>query len=132
MAPIKFNKQKVVRFAKVIDNLKIIRDAEIAYYEVTGNYTASEDTLVSLIDTAQRAIIEFRDTVNKVNKGTKWQPVMVDVEKRVKDTIAYEPILVQFKDRPYKTMFNVPGVENTKFDVQVSTVFLKGALWKFR
>jgi hypothetical protein len=120
--PIKFNKQKVVRFAKVINNLKIIRDAEVAYYEVTGNYTASEDTLISFIDTAQRAIIEFRDTVYKVNKGTKWQPVMVDVEKRVKDTIAYEAILVQFKDRNYKEMFNVPGVPNKKFDVQVSTV----------
>jgi hypothetical protein len=122
MSPIKFNEKKVVRFAKVIENLKIIRDAEVAYYEVTGNYTASEDTLVSFIDTAQRAIIEFRDTVYQVNKGTKWQPVMVDVEERVKDTIAYEPILLQFKDRNYKDMFNVPGVDGKKFDVQVSAV----------
>jgi len=122
MSPIKFSKEKVERFSKVIDNLKILRDAEIAYYEVTGNYTASEDTLISFIDTAQRAIIEFRDTVFQVNKGTKWQPVMVDVEKRVKDTIAYEKILVQFQGRDYKNMFNVPGVDGKKFDVQVSTV----------
>jgi hypothetical protein len=122
MAPIKFNKKKVVRFAKVIENLKVLRDAEVAYYEVTGNYTASEDTLISFIDTAQRAIVEFRDTVYKVNKGTKWQPVMVDVEKRVKDTIAYEPILLQFKGKNYKDMFNVPGVDGKKFDVQVSAV----------
>jgi len=31
MGPIEFNKEKKVRFAKVIDNLKIIRDAEIAH-----------------------------------------------------------------------------------------------------
>lgn len=122
MSPIKFNKQKVVRFAKVIDNLKIIRDAEIAYYEVTGKYTASQDTLISFIDTAQRAIVEFRDTVYKVNKGTKWQPLWDDVEKRVKDTIGYEDILTQFKDRPYKAMFTVPGTDNKKFDLQVSAV----------
>jgi hypothetical protein len=122
MRPINFNKEKKVRFAKVIESLKIIRDAEIAYYEVNGNYTDKEDILISFIDSAQRAIVEMRDTVIKVNKGTKWQPVMVDVEKRVKDTIAYEPISIQFKDRDYKNMFNVPGVDGKKFELQVGSV----------
>lgn len=122
MAPINFNKEKKVRFSKVINSLKIIRDAEIAYYEVMGNYTDKEDVLISFIDTAQRAIVEMRDTVIKVNKGTKWQPVMVDVEKRVKDTIAYEPILTQFQDRDYKNMFSVPGVDGKKFELQIATV----------
>jgi len=122
MRPINFNKEKKVRFAKVIESLKIIRDAEIAYYEVNGNYTDKEDILISFIDTAKRAIVEMRDTVVKVNKGTKWQPVMVDVEKRVKDTIAYEPILIQFQDRDYKNMFSVPGVDGKKFDLQVASV----------
>jgi len=122
MRPINFNKEKKVRFSKVIKNLKIIRDAEIAYYEVNGDYTDKEDVLIQFIDSAQRAIVETRDTVIKVNKGTKWQPIMVDVEKRVKDTIAYEPILLQFQDRDYKNMFNVLGVEGKKFDLQVATV----------
>ena len=122
MRPINFNKEKKVRFAKVIESLKIIRDAEIAYYEVNGNYTDKEDVLISFIDTAKRAIVEMRDTVLKVNKGTKWQPVMVDVEKRVKDTIAYEPILAQFQDRDYNNMFSVPGVDGKKFDLQVGSV----------
>jgi hypothetical protein len=122
MAPIEFNENKRERYAKVIENLKIIRDAQVAYYDVMGTYTDKEDVLISFIDTAQRPIIEMRDTVIKVNKGTKWQPVMVDVEKRVKDTIAYEPILVQFKDRNYKNMFQVPGVPNKKFTVEVNTV----------
>ena len=33
--PIKFNKAKKVKYAKVINNLKIIRDAEVAYKKVT-------------------------------------------------------------------------------------------------
>ena len=122
MKPINFNKKKQVRYAKVIENLKIIRDAEIAYYEVNGNYTDKEDILVSFIDTAQRAIVEMRDTVIKVNKGTKWQPVMVDVEQRIKDTIAYEPILIQFEGKDYKNMFNVPGVEGKKFLVEIGVI----------
>jgi hypothetical protein len=111
MTPINFNKEKVVRFAKVIKNLKIIRDAQVDYYEVMGSYTDNEEVLISFIDTAKRAITEMRDTVIRVNKGTRWQPVMVDVEKRIKDTIAFESILIRYKDRDYKTMFSVPGVE---------------------
>lgn len=122
MGPIEFNQKKRARYAPVIENLKIIRDAQVDYYEVTGNYTDKEDVLISFIDTAQRAIIEMRDTVVKVNKGTKWQPVMVDVEKRIKDTIAYEPILSRFEGRDYKNMFNVPGVDGKKFTITVSTV----------
>ncbi len=122
MKPINFNKKKTVRYAKVIKNLKIIRDAEIAYKEVTGDYTDDPIALISFIDTAQRAIVETRDTVIKVNKGSKWQPVMVDVEKRVKDTIAYEAILKDFEGRDYKNMFNVPGVEGAKFELQKGSV----------
>ena len=102
MTPINFNKEKVVRFAKVIKNLKIIRDAQVDYCEVMGSYTDNEEVLISFIDTAKRAITEMRDTVIKVNKGTRWQPVMVDVEKRIKDTIAFESILIRYKDRDYK------------------------------
>lgn len=122
MGPIEFNQKKRARYAPVIENLKIIRDAQIDYYEVTGNYTDNEEVLISFIDTAKRAIIEMRDTVVKVNKGTKWQPVMVDVEKRIKDTIAYEPILTRFQDRDYKNMFNVPGLDGTKFTITVGKV----------
>lgn len=122
MKPINFDKEKTVRFAKVIKNLKIIRDAEVAYYEVNGDYTKDKAALISFIDTAKRAIVETRDTVVKVNKGSKWQPVMVDVEKRVKDTIGYEPILDDFKDRDYKNMFKVPGVDGKEFDLEIGKV----------
>ncbi len=122
MKPINFDKEKTKRFAKVIKNLKIIRDAEVAYYEVNGNYTKDKQLLIRFIDTAQRAIVENRDTVVKVNKGSKWQPVMVDVEKKIKDTIGYESILQDFKDRDYKNMFSVPGIEGKEFDLEVGKV----------
>ncbi|MEQ6122922.1 hypothetical protein AAON49_01810 [Pseudotenacibaculum sp. MALMAid0570] len=122
MKPINFDKKKTKRFAQVIKNLKIIRDAEVAYYEVNGDYTKDKAALIRFIDTAQRAIVETRDTVVKVNKGSKWQPVMVDVEKRVKDTIGYEPILDDFKDRDYKNMFIVPGVDGKEFELEIGKV----------
>ncbi|MFY0604660.1 MAG: hypothetical protein JXQ93_12010 [Flavobacteriaceae bacterium] len=122
MKPINFDKAKVVKYSEVIKSLKIIRDAQIAYKEVNGNYTKSKDTLISFIDTAQFAITEARDTVIRVNKGTRWQPLWDDVEKKVIDTTGYEPVLKRFEGRDYKNMFKVPGVEGKEFELQIGMV----------
>ena len=61
--PYEFNKEKEVRYQKVINNLKDIRDAELAHQEIAGNFTGSFDSLVRFIDTAQFAITQRRDSV---------------------------------------------------------------------
>ncbi|NVJ88821.1 MAG: hypothetical protein HWD82_05210 [Flavobacteriaceae bacterium] len=119
MEPINFNKQKVVRFAKVVEKLKIIRDAEVKYYDVNGVYTKDKAGLIKFIDTAQLAITETKTIVEKENRGGG---VIVDVEKRVVDTIGYEPVLKYFKNKDYKTMFSVPGVPNTEFELEIGNV----------
>lgn len=119
MEPINFNKQKIGKFQKVIKNLKIIRDAEVKYYEVNGVYTKDKAGLIKFVDTAQLAITETKTIVEKENRGGG---VIVDVEKRVTDTIGYEPVLKYFKDREYKTMFQVPGVPNTEFELEIGEV----------
>lgn len=122
MAPINFDKRKVKVYSKVINNLKIIRDAEVAFYEVNGDYTKDKDLLIKFIDTAQRAIIETRDTVVKVNKGTRWQPIMIEEERKITDTIGYEPILNDFKNKDYKNMFKVPGLDGREFELRIGKV----------
>jgi hypothetical protein len=119
MEPIIFNKEKVGKYAVVVNNLKIIRDAEIKHYEVTGNYTSDKNGLIRFIDTAKLALTETKTIVEQENRGGG---VIVDVEVRVTDTIGYEPVLKYFKDREYKQMFKVPGVEGTEFEVEVGTV----------
>jgi hypothetical protein len=119
MEPILFNKKKVAKYAKVIENLKIIRDAEVKYYEVNGNYTKDKSGLIKFIDSAQLALTETRDTIIKVNKGGG---IIDEVTKKRKDTIGYEPVLKYFKGRDYKNMFKVPGVEGKEFDVEIGTV----------
>ena len=119
MKPINFNKQKVVKFEKVIKNLKIIRDAQVKYYEVNGVYTKDKEGLIKFIDTAQLALTETKTIVEKENKGGG---VIIDVEKRVTDTIGYEPVLKYFEDRDYKNMWQVPGVEGKEFEVEIGTV----------
>lgn len=122
MEPIQFAKEKVEKYAPVIKSLKIIRDAEVKYYEVTGKYTKDKSGLIQFVDTAKLALTETRTEVVNVNKGTKWQPIMVEEEVRVTDTTGYEPVLKYFKDRDYKNMFKVPGVEGTEFEIEIGEV----------
>lgn len=122
MQPILFAEEKVERYKPVIKSLKIIRDAEVKYYDVTGKYTTDKAGLIKFIDTAQLALTETKTVIETVNKGSKWAPVMVDIEVRKTDTIGFEPVLKYFKDRDYKTMFKIPGVEGKEFELEVGEV----------
>lgn len=119
MEPIQFGKEKVKKYAPVIENLKIIRDAEVKYYEVNGKYTKDKATLINFIENAQLALTETKTIVEKVNKGGG---VIVDVEKRVTDTIGYEPVMKYFQGKNYKNMFKVPGVEGVEFEIEIGEV----------
>jgi hypothetical protein len=117
MEPIKFNQEKRERYAKVIDNLKIIRDAEIAYATVNRRFTDKYDDLISFIDTAKFAVTEVKNIVVTEQRGR----ITVDVEKRVVDTVGFEPVINSFQGRDYKNMMNVPGTD-AKFELKTGTV----------
>ncbi|RLD76652.1 MAG: hypothetical protein DRJ07_15960 [Bacteroidetes bacterium] len=117
MAPIKFNKVKKERYAKVIENLKTIRDAEIAYAEVNRKFTSNPQTLISFIDTANFAITEIKNIVVTEQRGR----ITIDVEKRVVDTVGFEPVIDRFKGRDYKNMMSVPGTD-AKFELKSGVV----------
>ncbi len=119
MEPIIFNKTKVVKYNKVINNLKIIRDAEVKHFEVTGTYTKDKAALIQFIDTAKLALTETKTIVEKENRGGG---IIIDVEKRQTDTIGYEPVSKYFKGKNYKEMFKVPGVAGKEFEIEVGTV----------
>ena len=117
MQPIQFNKEKKKRYALVIENLKTIRDAEIAYATVNRRFTDKYEDLVSFIDTAQFAVTEIKNVVVTEQRGR----ITIDVEKRIVDTVGFEPVINSFKDRDYKNMMNVPGTD-TKFELKTGTV----------
>ena len=61
-APIKFNEVKKERYLKVIDKLKDIRNAQLAYKSVNGSYANNFDGLIKFIDTAQYTLTQKRDS----------------------------------------------------------------------
>jgi hypothetical protein len=118
-SPIKFNKIKKERYAKVISNLKDIRTAQTAHRTVTGRFASNFDQLVKFIDTAQFTLIERRDTSVFDAEATKrFGGVVTFKDSIVIDTLGYTPVkdsLFKGTDR-YKTMMNVPtGKEGAKF-----------------
>jgi len=124
-APVRFNKIKRQRYAKVIERLKDIRDAEVAMQSITGHYTASFDSLVRFVDTAKFPIIEQHDSVYKVYNDYKniWE----EKETRVIDTIGFIPVkdsLFKNSDR-YKEMMwvPIPGKEKqVKFKLETGKI----------
>lgn len=122
MGPIRFNVEKKVRYAKVIEHLRMIRDAQDAHKTITGKYERSGEKLIKFLDTAQFAITNTHNEVKQVNKGTKWQPIMVEVEEKVTDTTGYESVKeTMFKNRDYTKMLKVPGT-NTEFKITVGYI----------
>ena len=60
--PINFNEVKYNRYYDVIDRLKEIRTAQIAYKDVNGVYSNNFDSLVNFIDNGIFTLIEKRDS----------------------------------------------------------------------
>ena len=124
--PIKFNKVKVERYLEVIENLKDIRDAQLAHRQITGKFTDKFDKLVVFIDTAQYTITQRRDSsvidlaLTELYGGVET----------FKDTILIDTLgLVSVKDSlfktstRYKTMMNVPvGEPGSKFKLQAGVI----------
>ncbi|MBE9489719.1 MAG: hypothetical protein IMY67_05450 [Bacteroidetes bacterium] len=117
MKPIHFNQKKKVKYAKVIENLKVIRDAEIAYAEVNRKFTANAKVLIDFIEKDSFAITEIKNVVITEQRGR----ITVDVEKRVVDTVGFEPVSKSFEGRDYKNMMTVPGTD-AKFELATGTV----------
>ncbi len=54
---------------KVIEKLKLIREAELTYLEVNGRFTSDWDKLISFIDTGTCYIVETREEVITLEYG---------------------------------------------------------------
>ncbi|MEL0183301.1 MAG: hypothetical protein VW884_01710 [Bacteroidota bacterium] len=126
-APIKFNEVKNERYLKVIDKLKDIRNAQIAYKSVNGVYADNFDGLIKFIDTAQYTLIQKRDSsfmkYDRVYRIDMLQEIVVI------DTLGFASVkdsLFGDSDR-YKAMAEVPieGVDET-FSIKADVIDKNG------
>jgi|SRR5690554_1572358 len=125
--PIEFKKIKQERYAKVIANLKDIRNAQEAYKTVNGRYANDFNTLVSFIDTGKYVITQQRDS--SYLEYDKHFGIDMLKEVKIVDTLGLVPVKDSLfkKDDRYKTMMNVPYAANgEKFEMK-SAILEKGS-----
>ncbi|AUC15382.1 hypothetical protein BTO06_09610 [Tenacibaculum sp. SZ-18] len=108
MEPIKFNKEKKVRYAKVIDQLKLIRDAQIKFKDAKGVFAKDKGSLINFIENDSLVITE---TINVEKELVLGGGITKKISVKQIDTTGFEPALKYFTNRPYKEMFKVPGTE---------------------
>jgi len=126
-APIKFNEVKNERYLKVIDKLKDIRNAQIAYKSVNGVYADNFDGLIKFIDTAQYTLIQKR--YSSYMKYNRVYRIDMLEEIVVIDTLGFASVkdsLFGNSDR-YKTMAQVPidGIDKT-FSIKADVIDKNG------
>jgi len=78
MSPVRFNKEKKVREAVVINYLKKIRSAEFLYKQLHNRYTGSFDTLINFMGTAKIPVVRIIP-----------DPTDTTYTKTINDTLGY-------------------------------------------
>lgn len=110
--PIEFNKVKEERFAKVVSNLKDIRNSQEAYKTVKGTYAKDFSSLISFVDTGNYVITQQRDS--SYMEFDKTYQIDMQREVVIIDTLGFVSVkdsLFKNDDR-YKNMMNIPTAPN--------------------
>ena len=126
--PIRFNKVKNQRYAKVINRMKDIRTAQIAHKDVTGVYANNFDTLVKFIDEGIFTLTEKRDSSYMEYDRTYRIDMLREVI--VVDTLGFVPVKDSlFKDTDqFRKMAFIPieGVEDSTFQIKAEVINKNG------
>ncbi|MEQ9307331.1 MAG: hypothetical protein RJQ14_25685 [Marinoscillum sp.] len=112
--------------ARIIEQLKMIREAELAFLSVNGRYTSDWDKLIAFVDTGSFYITEKTETVITLDYGADSTYVEIDTlgTVGVKDSLFKPSKWPRFNlaSLPY-----VPGVEPaTKFEIWADKIDKSG------
>lgn len=108
--PVRYEKEVIAKEQAVIDRLKIIREGEMAYREVHGNFTASFDTLIDFMKNGQlKVLIAFGDQ----DDSTSVFEQKIELVS-VRDSL--------FKDIDIDAIRYVPGKDTLQFLIEAGQI----------
>jgi type II secretory pathway pseudopilin PulG len=95
--------------AQIIEQLKMIREAELAYASVNGVYTSDWDKLIAFVDSGRFYITERTETIITLDYGADSTYVEIDTlgTKSVRDSIFKKSVWPRFN------LITLPFVPNT-------------------
>ncbi|TKG95846.1 hypothetical protein EYV94_06015 [Puteibacter caeruleilacunae] len=105
--PIQFEREKKVRYAEVVDRLKDIRKAQVAFKDVNGRYTSSFDTLIDFVKNDSLPFVLKIGTLTDSMIELGWNE-----EKAIKKgAIVRDTIRVNVLDTVFGRNFNVDQIK---------------------
>jgi len=116
--PIRFEKERDRRYAQVIDRLKLIRDAQVAYREVKGQFADHWDSLMIVTRDGKFKVIKVignPDDSLDVLKGIKYETMYVSI----KDSI--------FRNKSIDSLPFIPFTDGKMFQLRAGKI-KKGAV----
>jgi len=98
--------------SKIIDKLKIIREAQIAYQGVNGEFTSDWNKLINFIDSGTIYIIQRREETVLLEYGAEETTLYLDTlgNISVKDSL-----FSKYSNFDSKSLSLVPGLDNIHF-----------------
>jgi len=119
---IKFNQLKVERYKVVIDRLIDIRDSQIAYKEVNGEYAGDFNKLINFVENGKVPITQRRDTTVLDEERTKaFGGVETFKTETLIDTLSFYSVkdsIFGGSDRFKKMMDVTVGKDGAKFELK--------------
>ncbi len=98
--------------SKIIDKLKLIRSAQIAYESVNGEYTSDWDKLINFIDSGDIYLIQRREETVLLEYGAEETTLYLDT---IGSISVIDSLFSGISNFSSKLLPNVPGLENIKF-----------------
>lgn len=106
---------------RIINKLKIIREAQITYQTVHGRYTDSWDTLINFINNGEIPIVEKREQIFMLAYGADSTVVEYDTlgMVSVRDSVFNER---QYPNLDVENLPVIPGSDGKRFDLYAGTI----------
>lgn len=122
--PIDFKKEMTVRYSDVVQNLKDIRKAELAYKDVHGKFTGSWDTLINFVKNDSLPLVRKIGSLTDSMIDAGWTEEMaLKKGKIIRDTIR---VLVQDSlftpTTDVEQLRFIPNSGNQEFNLARNTV----------
>lgn len=115
MKPVRFNKDVTKRSDAVIQNLKDIRSAQMAYKNINSKYIGSFDTLIDFLKNGEIPVVKMVP-----------DPTDTTFTKTITDTLGFIPVIDSLFGRRHNfdvnTLKYVPFSENVEFTLGADVI----------
>lgn len=111
--------------SKIIDKLKMIREGQIAYQAINGEYTSDWEKLINFIDSGKIYIIQRREETILLEYGAEETTLYLDTLGSVS---VVDSIFSKYKNFDSNQLSLVPGLQNTHFKMWSGQIEKGGVL----